>query len=46
MNKISVMGLDLAKIVFQVHGVDKDGEVAVRFPRCFRVSRPRFRARP
>jgi transposase len=30
MNKISVMGLDLAKIVFQVHGVDKDGEVAVR----------------
>jgi transposase len=30
MNKISVIGLDLAKHVFQVHGVDSDGEVAVR----------------
>lgn len=29
MNKISVVGLDLAKDVFQVHGVDSDGEVAV-----------------
>jgi transposase len=30
MNKISVIGLDLAKNVFQVHGVDIDGEVVVR----------------
>lgn len=29
MNKISVVGLDLAKDVFQVHGVDADGEVLV-----------------
>lgn len=30
MNKISVIGLDLAKNVFQVHGVDINGEVVVR----------------
>ncbi len=30
MNKISVIGLDLAKNVFQVHGVDSEGEVVVR----------------
>jgi transposase len=30
MNKISVIGLDLAKQVFQVHGIDSDGEVVVR----------------
>jgi len=30
MNKISVIGLDLAKNVFQVHGVDCDGEVVMR----------------
>jgi len=30
MNKVSVIGLDLAKNVFQVHGVDGDGEVVVR----------------
>ena len=30
MNKISVIGLDLAKNVFQVHGIDTDGEVVVR----------------
>lgn len=30
MNKISVVGLDLAKTVFQVHGVGEDGEVVVR----------------
>jgi transposase len=30
MNKISVIGLDLAKNLFQVHGVDFDGEVVVR----------------
>ena len=30
MNKISVIGLDLAKNVFQVHGIDTDDEVVVR----------------
>jgi len=30
MNKISVIGLDIAKNVFQIHGVDTDGEVVVR----------------
>ena len=30
MNKISVIGLDLAKNVFQLHGVDTDGEIVVR----------------
>ena len=30
MNKLSVVGLDLAKNVFQVHGIDADGEVIVR----------------
>jgi transposase len=30
MNKIGVIGLDLAKNVFQVHGIDHDGEVVVR----------------
>ena len=30
MNKISVIGLDLAKNVFQVHGIDLDGAVVVR----------------
>lgn len=30
MSKVSVMGLDLAKSVFQVHGVDEQGRVAPR----------------
>ena len=30
MNKISVIGLDLAKNVFQVHGVDERGKAALR----------------
>jgi transposase len=30
MDKISVIGLDLAKNVFQIHGVDAQGEVVVR----------------
>ena len=29
MNKISTIGLDLAKNVFQVHGIDGDGRVVV-----------------
>ena len=30
MNKISALGLDLAKNLFQVHGVNEAGEVLVR----------------
>jgi hypothetical protein len=30
MNKISVIGLDLAKYAFQVHGVDGEGGVVIR----------------
>ena len=30
MNKLSVVGLDLAKNVFQVHGINPEGEVVVR----------------
>ncbi len=30
MNEISVIGLDLAKTVFQIHGIDAEGEVVVR----------------
>ena len=30
MNEISVIGLDLAKNVFQLHGVDKDGQTLLR----------------
>jgi len=30
MGEVSTIGLDIAKSVFQVHGVDRDGEVAIR----------------
>lgn len=30
MNKISTIGLDIAKHVFQMHGVDGDGVIVVR----------------
>lgn len=30
MDKVTTIGLDIAKSVFQVHGVDAAGEVAVR----------------
>ncbi len=30
MKEINVIGLDLAKDVFQVHGIDSDGEVVTR----------------
>jgi transposase len=39
MNKISVIGLDLAKNVFQVHAVDEQGEVVLRR----RLTRTRMR---
>ncbi len=39
MNKISVIGLDLAKNVFQVHGVDSEAEVVV----CKQLRRSQLR---
>jgi hypothetical protein len=39
MNKISVIGLELAKNVFQVHGVGSNGEVSRRIFRCISFSR-------
>jgi len=40
MNKNSVTGLDLAKNVFQIHGVDCEGEVLVRKQlKCSRLRR-------
>ena len=30
MGEVSTIGLDIAKSVFQIHGVDRDGEVAVQ----------------
>ena len=30
MERMTVIGLDIAKSVFQLHGVDADGEVVVR----------------
>jgi transposase len=30
MGEVSTIGLDIAKSVFQIHGVDRDGEVAIR----------------
>src|SRR3974390_3360223 len=38
MGEVSTIGLDIAKSVFQVHGVDSDGAVAI----CKRVSRTRL----
>jgi transposase len=32
MAQVSTIGLDLAKTVFQVHGIDAQGEVIVRRP--------------
>ena len=30
MGEVSTIGLDIAKSVFQIYGVDRDGEVAIR----------------
>ena len=30
MGEVSTIGLDIAKSVFQIHGVDRDGEVVIR----------------
>ncbi|MCB0257011.1 MAG: IS110 family transposase [Anaerolineae bacterium] len=44
MNKISVMGLDLAKNVFQLHAVDEGGAVVLR-KQLSRTQMPRFFAK-
>ena len=38
MGEVSTIGLDIAKSVFQIHGVDVDGAVVIRK----RVSRARY----
>ena len=40
MGEVSTIGLDIAKSVFQIHGVVRDGEVAIRK----RVSRAKLLA--
>lgn len=48
MNKIPTVGLDIAKNVFQLHGIDADGQVvlrkSLRSGRCGRSSRNLFPA--
>ena len=38
MGEVSTIGLDIAKSVFQIHGVDADGAVVIRK----RLSRPKM----
>jgi hypothetical protein len=45
MGEISTIGLDIAKSVFQVHGVDADGAVVIR-KRVSRASWALRRVRP
>ena len=40
--KITTVGLDLAKNVFQVHGIDESGEVVMRKTLCRRQMIPFF----
>jgi transposase len=40
MQSISTIGLDIAKSVFQVHGVDAAGQVVVRTPSVEAPARP------
>ena len=40
MQAVTTIGLDIAKSVFQVHGVDAAGEVLIRRQLKQRVSRP------
>ncbi len=42
MNKVTTIGVDLAKNVFQVHGVDASGEVVIRKPLRRRQVMPFF----
>ena len=41
MGEVSTIGLDIAKSVFQIHGVDIDGAVVVRRRMAARVFRRR-----
>jgi len=40
MNEVITIGVDLAKNVFQVHGVDAEGAVLVRRQQARRINRP------
>ena len=42
MNEVTTIGVDLAKNVFQVHGVDASGEVVIRKPLRRRQVMPFF----
>ncbi len=42
MNEVTTIGVDLAKNVFQVDGVDASGEVVIRKPLCRRQVMPFF----
>ena len=44
MQTITTIGLDIAKSVFQVHGVDADGQVVIRGGTFWRSSRSCHRA--
>ena len=44
MNKIATLGIDLAKSVFQLHGIDLAGKVVLR--REVLLGSPIWRARP
>ncbi len=46
MNEVSTIGLDLAKSVFQVHGVDASGETVIRRQLRRRQVVPFFRKQP
>ena len=37
MTEVSTIGLDLAKNVFQVHGVDVSGETVIRPKECLKL---------
>jgi hypothetical protein len=38
MQAITTIGLDIAKSVFQVHGIDADGRVVTALANCLRKS--------
>ena len=46
MEQITTIGLDIAKSVFQVHGIDADGEVVVRRQLRRRQVLPFFKKHP
>ena len=43
MGEVSIIGLDLAKNVFQAHGAGADGSVVFRRKLCARLNAKRFK---